>query len=107
MNCKETEKMVPAFLQDDLNSKELEQFIEHIDGCPECTEELSIQFLVSEGLERLEAGSNFNLQHALAERLGNAKHEIKVQQWLRCTLFSLEVAVVIAILAALVIFFRL
>lgn len=64
MDCKDEEKMIPVFLQDELDIKVLNQFIEHIDGCPECMEELSIQFLVAEGLERLEAGNNFNLQSA-------------------------------------------
>lgn len=105
MDCKEIEKLVPAFLQDDMDSETLKQFIEHIGECPECTEELTIQFLVSEGLEQLEAGNNFNLQHALHERLGNAKYEIKVHKGLRYTLFCLEAAVAIAILAALIIIF--
>ena len=42
MDCKEEEKMIPVFLQDELDIKALKQFIEHIDGCPECMEELSI-----------------------------------------------------------------
>lgn len=104
MDCKEAEKLVPAFLQDDLDSKTLEQFIKHLEGCPDCTEELTIQFLVSEGLEQLEAGNNFNLQHALYEKLGNAKYETKVHKGLQYTLFGLEAAVAVAILAAIMIF---
>lgn len=98
--------MIPAFLQDDLDSKELQQFISHIEDCPECTEELSIQFLVSEGLERLEAGNNFNLQNALMMKLGDARHQIRVRRILQDTLLCLEVAVGVAILIALIIAFR-
>lgn len=106
MDCKEEEKMIPAFLQDDLDSKELEQFIEHIEECPECKEELSIQFLVSEGLEQLEAGNNFNLQSALAMKLEDARYQVKVRHGLQYTLLCLEVAVGVAILIALIIAFR-
>lgn len=106
MDCKEEEKMIPAFLQDDLDSKELKQFISHIEDCPECTEELSIQFLVSEGLERLEAGNNFNLQNALTMKLEDAKHQVRVRRILQDTLLCLEVAVGAAILIALIIAFR-
>lgn len=106
MNCKEAEKMIPVFLQDDLSNKELEQFIKHVAGCPECTEELSIQFLVSEGLERLEAGNNFNLQNALEYRLKAAEHEIKVHKGLKYTLICLETAVAAAIVIAAVIVFK-
>lgn len=106
MNCKETEKMIPVFLQDDLDNRELEQFINHIKDCPECIEELSIQFLVSEGLERLEAGNNFNLQHALESRIRSAEHEIKVHKGLKYTLICMEAAVAAAIVIAAVIVFK-
>ena len=106
MNCKEEEKMIPLFLQDDLDCQELAQFIEHIEECPECMEELSIQFLVAEGLERLEEGDNFNLQHALMTKMGSAKHRIKVHRGLQYTLICLEIAVGVAVLIALIIIFR-
>ena len=107
MDCKEEEKLIPAFLQDELDSKAMEEFIKHIENCPECNEELSIQFLVSEGLERLEAGNNFNLQNALLMRLEDARHQVKVRHGLQYTLLCLEVAVGVAILIALIIAFRL
>ena len=103
MDCKDEEKMIPVFLQDELDIKVLNQFIEHIDGCPECMEELSIQFLVAEGLERLEAGNNFNLQKALTWKLEDADDKIRVNRILRHILLVLEAAVVAAIIAALVI----
>ncbi|MCM1173823.1 MAG: zf-HC2 domain-containing protein [Blautia sp.] len=106
MDCKEEEKMIPVFLQDELDIKTLKQFIEHLDGCPECTEELSIQFLVAEGLERLEAGNNFNLQKALAARLLDARNQIKARQILQQTLICMEAAVAAAILIALLIVFK-
>ena len=106
MDCKDEEKMIPVFLQDELDIKVLNQFIEHIDGCPECMEELSIQFLVAEGLERLEAGNNFNLQKALTNRLLDARHQIKVRRVLLHTLICLEAAVAAEILIALIIIFK-
>lgn len=106
MDCKETEKMITVFLQDDLDNRALGQFIEHINGCPECMEELSIQFLVSEGLERLEEGNNFNLQNALDDRVKTAEHEISVYNGLRYTLICLETAVAAAIVIAAVIVFK-
>ncbi|MDE6318231.1 MAG: zf-HC2 domain-containing protein, partial [Lachnospiraceae bacterium] len=54
MNCKEAEKMIPSFLNGELDGYDLAEFVEHIEECPECKEELSIQFLVAEGLEQLE-----------------------------------------------------
>lgn len=103
MNCKEAEKTIPSFLNDELDGDDLAEFVEHIEGCPECKEELSIQFLVSEGLEQLEQGNNFNLQEALVETLDTADDRIRINRFLRRVLFGLELAVAAAIVAAVVI----
>ncbi|MBO5473450.1 MAG: zf-HC2 domain-containing protein [Lachnospiraceae bacterium] len=106
MNCKEAEKKIPYFLQDELDGRKLAEFVEHIENCPECREELSIQFLVSEGMEQLEQGNNFNLQKALYMKLQNAWQRVRINRALRYTLICLEAAVVVAIIIALCIVFR-
>ncbi len=106
MNCNEAEKKIPSFLRDDLDSSSLEEFVEHIENCPECKEELSIQFLVVEGLERLEGGNNFNLQEELLMKLEDAEHRIGVHRMLWYILLCLEAAVVTAIIVALCVVFR-
>lgn len=107
MNCKETEKKIPSFLHDELDGSRLEEFIDHVESCSECKEELTIQFLVAEGLERLENGSNFNLQEELFIKLESAEHRIGVHRMLWYTLMCLEAAVAAAIIIALCVVFRL
>lgn len=105
MNCKDAEKTIPYFLQDELDGGKLEEFIAHVESCPECKEELSIQFLVSEGLDRLERGNNFNLQEALLAKLADAQHRIRLHHILRYVLIGLEAAVALAIIIALYVVF--
>ena len=107
MNCKEAEKKIPSFLQDDLDGSKLEEFVEHVENCSECKEELSIQFLVTEGLERLEEGNNFNLQEELLMKLEGAEHRINVHRMLWYILLCLEAAVAATIIIALCVVFRL
>ncbi len=107
MNCKEAEKKISSFLQDDLDGRDLAEFVEHIDECPECMEELSIQFLVAEGLEQLEKGNSFNLQEALHYQLADADHKIRLNRTLRHILIWLEAAVAVAIVIALCVVTRL
>ena len=76
MICKEIENMIPSFLADDLDTDDLREFMEHVDNCDECMEELSIQFLVLEGLARLETGNVFDLQNELEIRLDEAAHNL-------------------------------
>ena len=107
MNCKDAEKKIPFFLQDELDGSKLEEFLEHMENCPECKEELTIQFLVAEGLERLERGNNFNLQKELLVKLEDADHSISVHRTLWHILICLEVAVALAIVISLSVVFRL
>ena len=107
MNCKDAEKKIPYFLQDELDGSKLKEFVEHIDACSECKEELSIQFLVAEGLERLEEGNNFNLQEELLMKLEDAEHYISIHRILWRVLICLEAAVALAIIISLCAVFRL
>ena len=53
MNCKEFEKNIPEFIAGKLDFLTLQEFGEHMRECPGCKEELVIQFLVTEGMQRL------------------------------------------------------
>ena len=54
MDCKQVEKMIPQFLDDDLTTEELREFMEHIENCKECYEELEIHFTVHYALQKLD-----------------------------------------------------
>jgi len=90
MDCKKIEKKIPTFLNNDMDIYTLKSFLSHIDNCPECKEELTIQFLVSEGINALETGDSYDLQDALDKRIYKSHHEIRVNKrlfWLRNIVF--------------------
>lgn len=105
MNCKEIEKLIPKFIKNECTPKEEAMLLEHIKSCPECKEELTIQFLLSEGLNRLEAGESFDLNKELEKRLTVRVQEKKPRK----RLVSPELAVVLgdiiggAILVAIIV----
>ena len=67
MDCKKIQYQIPVFLKDELKSRELMRFLEHMELCEECKEELTIQYLSSEGISRLEEGKTFDLDRELNE----------------------------------------
>lgn len=108
MTCKDAEKMIPLFLEDDLETDDLRKFMEHIDQCEECKEELTIQFLVSEGMARLESGNVFDLQNELRYCIEDAGHALKLREsmyWLLYVIQGLIVIAVITLIALLVVLF--
>ena len=62
MECKEFERRIPDYLAKKLDYPALKLFLEHLDECADCREELDIQFLVAEGMHRLAEGNAFDLQ---------------------------------------------
>ena len=76
MNCKEFEKLIPNYIEKKMNYLTLKRFSEHMEHCENCKEELTIKFLVTEGIQRLEDGRAFDLQAELNGRFHEAKREI-------------------------------
>lgn len=80
MDCKEFEKLIADFIDRKLDYAALKSFCGHMDHCKNCREELVIQFLVTEGVQRLEDGGAFDLQKELEQRLQEARHELRVHE---------------------------
>ncbi len=80
MNCKDFEGLVPDFIDKRLDYATTKLFLEHISNCTQCKEELNIQFLVNEGLIRLEEGEAFDLQKEMRDLLGSARKKVRVHE---------------------------
>lgn len=108
MKCKQVEKMIPFYLKDELDTDDLRAFVEHINKCETCKEELTIQFLVQEGMVRLESGNVFDLNRELKLHMENAEHSLKTRENMKLFLYGLEGLVVVAFftLIALIIFLK-
>ena len=106
MNCKEAEKLIPAFLVKQLNSRELDQFLLHVEDCPECMEELTIQYLVMSGTSLIEEGKSFDLRKALNELLLEAWKTVQKWKFLVFASYIVEIItlVVMTIILIVVIF---
>lgn len=80
MECKDIEGLVPDFIDRKLDYATTKMFLEHIGNCTQCKEELNIQFLVNEGLVRLEEGEAFDLQKEMHELIGTARKKVRVHE---------------------------
>ena len=102
MDCKEFEKLIPDFIEKKMDFLTLNQFNKHRKNCADCQEELSIRFLVSEGIQRLEEGDAFDLQKELHQHLEEAELKIKFHNRFLRMGEVLEVLAVAVILCAVV-----
>lgn len=107
MDCKETQKLIGAFLNDELEGKKADNFLKHIEECPICKEELCIQYLVVEGTVRLEEGSSFDLNKELDNKILNFKKTIKHKKIGTWIIYILEFMAILAVMFILfLVFYR-
>ena len=99
LSCKQTEKIIPQFIGDDMDNRTKWQFLDHIDSCPSCKEELSIQFLLLKGMKRLENGDTFDLNRELRTKIHTERHHLQVLHSLQEGLYATEaLAILMAVL---------
>lgn len=79
MDCKTAQQKITSYIHRQLNDRELEEFIEHINSCPTCSEELEVYFTIYYALERLEQDEqgSFNMQELLKKDLEQAKRYLQ------------------------------
>lgn len=101
-SCKEIEKLFPKLLNKELDIHSLQIVLDHIETCPECKEEFSIQYLVREGISILENGGNFDLQNGLETFLLQSRRKIKRARVFTFLTYFLEF---VALLTVIIILF--
>ena len=74
LSCKEAQAMIPGFLADSLSEKETLRFLQHVDSCRKCHEELETNFMVDRTVaylnENIPFDTSFDLTPLLEKELG-------------------------------------
>ena len=73
-------------------------------GCPACMEEMSVQFLVAEGMKRLEDGGSLELEGELKYLLADSKRALSRHRLFWRIGLGLEFGAVIVMLVMLVVY---
>lgn len=105
MDCKEVQRNITSFLEGGIQGKSAERFLNHISQCPECKEELSIQYLVREGTARLEEGGSFDLSKDLDILMKQSYKSIKNRRLASIAIYSMEFLAILAVIFILVLVF--
>ena len=102
MKCKDFEKQIPLYQDNMLSTKELSAFVTHLDDCRECQEEMTIYYLVNEGIMHLEEEGDFDLQKIM----GGHRERLAARLQMRHRIFMLIYASsALLLVVAAVIFF--
>lgn len=104
LSCKQAEKLIPLFIKDEMDNRTEKEFLTHVEGCSSCLEELSIQFLVTTGMQRLENGDTFDLNRELRTKMTTERRHLHILDSLQSGLFATEaIALLLAVLILLMV----
>ena len=101
MECKEFTGLIPDFLHDALDETKLSEFLSHVDECENCMDELKIQYLIYEGLERLETGATFDVDKDLSEWMKEERIRLRHRTGIKKTAIAAEIMTTAAFLIVL------
>lgn len=93
---------IKPFIEGKIESEQLEGFLQHVEGCRECYEELDIMYIVSEGLQGLHSDScaSFDLTGMLAGRIAQSRRFLQTMKRRRAVLFLAQLLAYASLVAA-------
>ncbi len=60
MDCKKAMELMTQFINEQLNTEDTEAFLNHIDSCPECREELEVTYSLMTAMKQLDADEDLS-----------------------------------------------
>ncbi len=78
MTCYKAQSMITPFINNKLNLKEMEDFIDHISSCPVCKEELEVYYALLTAMKQLDEDKNLSSDFGqeLNQKLERSKERI-------------------------------
>ena len=78
MDCNRIQSMIVPFINDELNIKELELFLDHLAGCENCMEEVEIYYTLLTAMRQLDEDKSLSgdYRHELEHKLEEAQERI-------------------------------
>lgn len=109
MDCRTAESMVTRFIAHTLTVDELEEFLDHIEHCPSCYDELETYFIVHEAMQQLdeeEDGTVLDFKKLLEQEIRRSRRYIHQKRAVRfvtgllcvCAAVTLGIFVIFVIL---------
>ncbi len=103
IDCKSVEQLIPQYLEGNLSPEEVRRMLLHIRNCRDCRDELEINFLLREGIRRVESGETLDLQQELGRKLKHSEKNIALLERIRSGILIIEGTAAFVLAACMII----
>lgn len=102
MNCRTAESMVHRYINHSLNIEEVEAFLDHMESCSACYDELETYYIVHKAMQQLDEdeGEVLDFQNLLEQDIKKSRNYVRKKKIGR----FLAVVLILMLLGALVAF---
>ena len=80
MNCMEAQKLLQPYLNHELSDRQLEAFLDHIESCRDCYEDLELYFAIRETLSDSEETSDESPHQSLKRHLEMSRANLRLRK---------------------------
>ena len=88
-------------------NQELEDFLEHVEGCPGCQEELEIYFTVEVGLKQLEEESgSYNIKGEMEASLEASRQKVRLARLFKIVYYAVDTLTALGIASTILLQLR-
>ena len=101
MDYKEFKGLIQEFIHDELDEYKLSEFLTHTEECSDCMDELRTQYLIYEGLERMESGKAFDVDKDLDKVMETQRNRLRMRRGVQKTAIAAEIITTAAFLIVL------
>lgn len=105
MKCIEAQQLIKPYLKKELSDRELERFLDHVENCPECYDELEIYFVIYEALEdsgEEREADRYNFKEKLRQDIKNSRRYLHLRKAYRLFRYAAILAAEIVLLMAVI-----
>lgn len=100
-------KLIGPYMNDELDSETLNEFLIHLKSCDECREELEINFIVTKGIRILDDDKgDYNISNAFAKNTSSMDKFIRKRKRIMRLSFVFDTLLFWAVLFAAIVFLR-
>ncbi len=101
MTCIETQRNMKSFMDDKLDTMQLEEFLIHIRSCESCREDLEVYYTIFESIKLLDEDKNSDIQVDFLKKMKRTEETVR-RKHMRI-LYKRIIVVILSIIISLII----
>lgn len=103
MICREAESLVTPYIRHELSDEKLEEFLEHIETCENCKEELEIYYTVDVGIKQLDTDTgDYNIRGTMEADILSSKQRLYTLWIFDIFRYAMDTLVVISLFVMII-----